>query len=116
MNQSITKLADAVAVEKPRSAVTVLGNTKSDKFYHWQKAVGGYKVAWPGGLIHLTIGDNKWMIKAKISDTFYGGERLSLEAAFKTADKLMYEHARDIWLKCSASTVLREFQGDLTTL
>lgn len=116
MTSALTKLADAVAVEKQLPLQTFKSIPVIDKLYHWQKVVGGFKIIWPGGIVHLTIGDKKWMVKAKIEDTFYTGERATLELAFKTADALMWKHAKDIWLKTNASTVLREFMGDLTTL
>lgn len=116
MANALTKLADAVAVERPQPQQSKSFTPKIvDKLYHWQKCLGGFKITWLGGLIHLTIGDKKWMIRAKIGDTFFGGERATLELAFKTADALMWKHAKEIWLKTNASTVLKEFMGDLTT-
>jgi hypothetical protein len=54
-----------------------------------------------------------WQMKVRIGTQWYKGTRPTLEEAFKAADRLIYEKAKDVWLKSKATAVTSNFAGIL---
>jgi hypothetical protein len=50
-----------------------------------------------------------WQMRVRIGNQWYRGERPTLEEAFKAADRLIYEKAKDVWLKSKATAVTSKF-------
>lgn len=63
--------------------------------------------------ISLNEESGKWTMRAFIHGKHYSGERPTLELAFKATDRLLYEKAKEYWLKSTCHEVVKEFSSIL---
>ena len=54
-----------------------------------------------------------WKMDGRIYGKHYTGTRGTLREAFIAMDRLLYEQAKDLWLKSKCTVVLQPWQGDL---
>jgi hypothetical protein len=82
--------------------------------FEWVRTGNGFRLELRNGQFaelqnHLT----KWTISAKIGDRNFRGERPDIESAFKAIDRIVYQEAKEDWIKIRCRNVLDTFQGDL---
>lgn len=57
-----------------------------------------------------------WQMEVRINGHKYKGTRPTLEEAFKAADRLIYEKAKDVWLQSRCGAVIAPWVGNLEAL
>lgn len=57
-----------------------------------------------------------WEMLVVVSGQRYTGQRPTLEDAFKAADRLIYEKAKDVWLQSKCTAAIAPWVGTLEDL
>lgn len=83
---------------------------------HWQETSAGYFLALGPVDARLTRLADGWQMRVRIHGQWHKGTRPTLEAAFKAADHLLYEKAKDVWLKSKCTAAIAPWAHTLEVL
>ena len=90
-------------------AVIPKGKRQYAREYHWTEiSPDKYELTLPTGRAKLSKLEEIWEVRLKLEDDFIG-TRPTLEEAFRTVDKMIYDRAKNYWLKMRCHVVLEKF-------
>lgn len=82
--------------------------------YAWTKDEKGVmRLVFDDNIMSIWEDHGRWVMTAFLDGHGYRGERETLEAAAKAADRLLYEKFKNVWTQTDAHVIIDPWKGDL---